>query len=532
MKKYNISKLFFFSFLMYCCFSTNVFAQKILENCGADQIHANKMANDAEYSKRYLESEEQVNKRALKYYQNNFKSTDDTYTIPVVVHIMHNSGDPVGVGSNISDQNVIDAIQFLNNAFTNANGSVETGISFCLASVDPNGNATTGITRYSSTQYANICKDTEDNAMKAARYWDQTSYMNIYVVDEIYHIDDDDNDDLCNDTGVGGYAYPSGAHGQAYDGIVVENAYIATGVLPHEVGHYFNLKHTFQGGCNNNNCLLDGDRVCDTPPDNSTEAVSCANSHTENSCSTDVNSNDPNNPFTDDQDDMTTNFMDYNYTSCLIKFTDGQKVRMHDAINNDRASLLDSNGCCPTDWELTTDVDNDISYEASDYITTTQSIDDNITVSYDAGNYISLNPGFNTGDNDNVVIAFIDGCGGIQGISNKNSDDSNTGNLTTNVSYKTSNTSSKKLTQEIISNYPNPFNNSTTINFSLDKSSNVSLKIFDSSGREIANLIDNEQKEAGNFQVNFDGGDLTSGIYFYTLHTNKNSITKKMMLHK
>ena len=521
-EKYKIRKLTFFVFLIYFSFNTNTFAQKTLENCGVEQLHANRLKSDTDYAKRHLESEEEVYKRAIKFYKNNFKSTNNTYTIPVVVHIMHNPSDPIGTGSNIPDQNVIDAIQYLNDEFSDANGiTVETGIDFCLASIDPNGNSTNGITRYSSSQYANICKDTNDNAMKADRYWDQTSYMNIWVVDEIYHIEHADG--ICNDTGIGGYAYYSSAHGQPYDGVVVENAYLASGVLAHEVGHYFNLKHTFDGGCINNNCLIDGDSVCDTPPDNSTSVVSCTNSSTANTCSTDVNSSDPNNPFTSDQVDMTTNFMDYNYVSCLIQFTDGQKVRMHDAIVNDRASLLTSTGCCTSNETLTGTINNNLDYEVSNFIASTQIIQSNAQVEYDAGNYILMSSGFHAVEGS-AFHAVIDGCGGAYRVAG-----SNTNPDQNEVSYKTG---LDRMANESFNNYPNPFENTTIINFILDQSSNVSLSVFDVNGKEIAKLIDNEKRENGNHEILFDGSSLNSGIYFYTLQTDEISITKKMVLHK
>jgi uncharacterized Ntn-hydrolase superfamily protein len=80
-------------------------------------------------------------------------------------------------------------------------------------------------------------------------------------------------------------------------------------------------------------------------------------------------------------------------------------------------------------------------------------------------------------------------------------------------------------------NYPQPFNPSTTIKFQVPTISFVSLKIFDALGREIAVLI-NEVKEAGTFEVEFDGSDLTSGIYFYTLKAGGYTNTKKMSLIK
>lgn len=80
-------------------------------------------------------------------------------------------------------------------------------------------------------------------------------------------------------------------------------------------------------------------------------------------------------------------------------------------------------------------------------------------------------------------------------------------------------------------NYPNPFNPSTTISYSIPKTANVSLKVYDALGKEVAQLI-NKEKAAGTYEVQFDASNLSSGIYFYTLKTNSFLNTKKMILIK
>ncbi len=80
-------------------------------------------------------------------------------------------------------------------------------------------------------------------------------------------------------------------------------------------------------------------------------------------------------------------------------------------------------------------------------------------------------------------------------------------------------------------NYPNPFNPSTSIKYSIPQSSNVTLKVFDVLGSEIITLLNKEQS-AGNYEVEFDGSDLTSGIYFYRLQAGDFVETKKMILLK
>jgi hypothetical protein len=84
-----------------------------------------------------------------------------------------------------------------------------------------------------------------------------------------------------------------------------------------------------------------------------------------------------------------------------------------------------------------------------------------------------------------------------------------------------------KLTQ----NYPNPFNPSTTINFSVPAKGFVSLKIYDVTGRMIADLV-NQDMIAGEYKYDFNASNLNSGVYFYTLRGDNFSETKKMMLIK
>ncbi len=78
-------------------------------------------------------------------------------------------------------------------------------------------------------------------------------------------------------------------------------------------------------------------------------------------------------------------------------------------------------------------------------------------------------------------------------------------------------------------NYPNPFNPSSTINYSIPKQSVVTIKVFDVLGREVATLVNKEQPQ-GNYKIEFDASNLTSGIYFYRIHARDFVNTKKMIL--
>lgn len=84
---------------------------------------------------------------------------------------------------------------------------------------------------------------------------------------------------------------------------------------------------------------------------------------------------------------------------------------------------------------------------------------------------------------------------------------------------------------ELKQNYPNPFNPSTKISFSIAKSSFVKLSVYDMIGREVSSLI-NENKPAGNYEINFDASALSGGIFFYKLQTEVFTETKKMTLSK
>lgn len=78
-------------------------------------------------------------------------------------------------------------------------------------------------------------------------------------------------------------------------------------------------------------------------------------------------------------------------------------------------------------------------------------------------------------------------------------------------------------------NYPNPFNPSTTLSFVISQQSLVTLKVFDILGKEVKTLV-NEEKPMGEYEVEFDGSALPSGIYFYQLKAGEYLETKKMVL--
>ncbi len=86
-----------------------------------------------------------------------------------------------------------------------------------------------------------------------------------------------------------------------------------------------------------------------------------------------------------------------------------------------------------------------------------------------------------------------------------------------------------ELTFKLFQNFPNPFNSSTKISYRIPLKSFVTLNVYDILGRKISTLV-NEIKQAGTYEVRFDGNNVSSGIYFYTLNFGKSRIVKKMIL--
>ena len=293
-----------------------------------------------QYPNRQAYQNELELQRAAHYNNPSFTITTATYTLPVVVHIIQD-----GTIESLSDAAVQTAISQVNLAFANQapynpSVGVTTDIEFCLATRDPQGNNTSGITRTQNT-LTNVDINSQDLDLKNLIRWDPLRYINIWVVNEI-----------CsgNNCGVAGYAFLPASHGQPEDGVVIESNFMGsspanTSVLIHELGHYLGLYHTFEGGCGNNNCLLDGDQICDTPPDQSTVRVSC--NEIINSCNTDVNVSDVNNPFLVDENDQFNNYMDYSELICYSAFTSDQADRMFFFIEGIRNTLLSEDRCLP-----------------------------------------------------------------------------------------------------------------------------------------------------------------------------------------
>ncbi|MBP6311860.1 MAG: zinc-dependent metalloprotease [Flavobacteriales bacterium] len=255
-----------------------------------------------------------------------------SYTVPVVVHVVYNTA-----AENVSDAAIMAMVNQMNQDYSETNSDVGTvrpafsgvvanvGFNFCLAQIDPSGNATTGITRTQTSQTW-FDPDSETNLMKEAQYgktpWNTNQYLNIWVCD------------ITSGAAGGfitvGYAYlpVGGVVGSGIDGLVIDYNYglnAGDRTATHEIGHYFGLQHTFDddGSCNNT------DGFTDTPNTNS-PTYSCSNT-TLMKCGVLT---------------QYENFMDY--SNCSVMFTDQQANYMAGVLTGVRSGLLNNSACGST----------------------------------------------------------------------------------------------------------------------------------------------------------------------------------------
>ena len=219
-------------------------------------------------------------------------------TVPTWFHIVHHAD---GTG-NVSNAAVEDQLDVLNATFGGFEGGVATGFSFSLA----------GITRTANTTWYLAGPTTSgERAMKRALRRGGDDTLNVYLTTAGIYL---------------GWAYypnQTEHNGSAYlDGIVVdwesmvhtsdryEDRYDEGETATHEAGHWLNLAHVFEGGCNRW-----GDHVADTPPQ-SIATNGCPEG--QDSCR-------------QPGIDSIHNYMDYSYDDCYTEFTEGQALRMQNA---------------------------------------------------------------------------------------------------------------------------------------------------------------------------------------------------------
>ncbi|MEM9991923.1 MAG: S-layer homology domain-containing protein [Bacteroidota bacterium] len=212
-------------------------------------------------------------------------------------------------------------------------------VEFCLASVKPDGTATSGINRYNYRRSANTI--TQMGYIQDETAWDSDSYMNVWIAAGF---------------GFAGYSYFPGTVSKKRDGIVINYYTVGSTSMPngvgnqygrgmgktltHEVGHWLGgLRHTWgNGGRNHVHTCNDDDWVSDTPtqygPSSGCTAQSTCGSR-----------------------DLYVNYMDYSSDNCRVMFTKGQKDMLMATLDINRSTLLHSNGCgIPNASPLPTDV--------------------------------------------------------------------------------------------------------------------------------------------------------------------------------
>jgi len=292
----------------------------------------------------YRIERQKVNIQTKKWINNNLDhSSKAVITIPVVVHVVWNTNS-----ENISDAQIFSQMDVLNDDFrrTNSDASntpsvwqniaADCEIDFCLATIDPNGAATTGITRTqtSQTSFSISSDNVKSTSSGGINPWPQDDYLNIWVCDL--------------SGGILGYATPPSSWNNPDDGVVIGYKYFGTigpvqspynkgRTATHEVGHWLNLDHIWgDSNCGNDQCS-------DTPTQQSSN-YGCPSFPSTSNCSGNGNNGD-----------MFMNYMDYTNDACMNLFTNNQKSRMVSAINQYRPNLLSHNLCNgstnPSSWD-------------------------------------------------------------------------------------------------------------------------------------------------------------------------------------
>jgi ligand-binding sensor domain-containing protein len=154
-------------------------------------------------------------------------------------------------------------------------------------------------------------------------------------------------------------------------------------------------------------------------------------------------------------------------------------------------------------------------------------------IKYDGNNWTVYNT-YNSCLSDNYINSITIDRNGNKWISTAAGGVSvfNEGGIVTGVE-KNKNNSTKITRYSLSQNYPNPFNPITTINYSIPKSSSVTIKVYDVLGKEVATLV-NEEKQSGNYSVQFGTGSrqFASGVYLYRMISGDYTETKKFVLMK
>ncbi|MDX2173479.1 MAG: M43 family zinc metalloprotease [Bacteroidota bacterium] len=300
-----MKKKYFFGFLFFAIISSQ--AQF---NCGFIEAQEYLFKTDKTAKKRF---ENLMKEAETSANQNSKVNAVANYTIPVVFHVLH-----LGGSENISDAQIYSAMNVLNRDYLKQNSdtanivsqfvnlAAKCNIEFRLATIDPDGKCTNGITRHYDT-----LTNWKPNLSYYQYTWPASKYLNIYVVKTMQ-------------SGAAAYTYLPGTAPGVADAIIALSNYVGnigtannyvSRTLTHEVGHWLNLQHTW-GSTNQPGVTCGDDGVSDTPI---TKGHSNCNLFTTNFCTSGVTEN-------------IQNYMEYSY--CTNMFTVDQKTRMHNALNS------------------------------------------------------------------------------------------------------------------------------------------------------------------------------------------------------
>ena len=297
--------------------------------CGSDQYWQQQVKNDPSLETARIQADNDLRQAMNNLSAFKAMPANDVLTIPIVFHIISSAGYPV----NPSLSRVHDQLAILNADYSASNSDTSNvrpifkdrignaHVKFVLATKDPNGNPSTGLTHDTSILTAQA-----NDSVKTVVDWPNTHYLNVWVV---YNID---SRSLPKGSTIAGYStFPwGGLQRRKSDGIILDHTWLGIDrTLSHEIGHFLGLYHTFQGECN------PGDEVDDTPPVLAANLGKCnswpTSDTTLNSCHNDI----------PDLPDMLENIMDY--ATCKVMFTKGQVNRLRYYLTLNRVSLYYDN---------------------------------------------------------------------------------------------------------------------------------------------------------------------------------------------
>ena len=290
--------------------------------CGNDDLEAQIRAQYPDYQKQI----DRIVAEAKKNGSMSKIAANDTFIIPVVFHVIHTYGS-----ENISDDVAIDGIRVINTDFGKRNADTsklsksfislasDVKIRFQLAKKDPKGECTTGVEHLFSRRTKNATRGTANSSNLSLQLWDHNKYMNVWVITMYKPQAGQQGIVLANATlaQFGGFNVGDDGVMTRSDAVGSKGAQGSVGLrtLTHELGHFFNLQHTWGGGQVGTACGDDG--VADTPPTKGYFST-CPGIAQRSICDKDVEEN-------------TENYMDY--AACTYMFTKGQVTRMQNAMN-------------------------------------------------------------------------------------------------------------------------------------------------------------------------------------------------------